>query len=143
MRKKAFDARSRDTVNITLILLTALWGASISVLAAGQAVKPLPTIEVTAGNDVANLRELDDVLSAFSQEVTACAKAGRTPEVCRCSYPKDLARLKTAYAKLIQLHPEWKDQLLSYHYVNKEGRNISGTLVLQNLARQIEMLKCK
>jgi hypothetical protein len=29
--------------------------------------------------------------------------------------------LKTRYAKLIQLHPEWKDQLLSYHYVNRKG----------------------
>jgi hypothetical protein len=126
-----------------MILLTMLWSGSIPVLAAGQAVKPLPSIEVTAGNDVANVRELDDALSTLSQKVTACAKAGRTPEVCQCSYPEDLARLKTSYAKLIQLHPEWKGQLLSYHYVNKEGRNVSGTLVLQNLARQLEMLKCK
>jgi hypothetical protein len=129
--------------NITIILLAVFWSSSISVLAAGQAVKPLPSIEVTAANDVANVRELDDALSTFSQKVTACANAGRTLEVCQCSYPENLVRLKTSYSKLIQLHPEWKDQLLSYHYVNKEGRNISGTLVLQNLARQLEMLKCK
>src|SRR5690348_8683815 len=126
--------RGRGMFNITISLLAVLWSSSISVLAAGQAVTPLPTIEVTAAKDVANVRELDDALSMFSQKVTACAKAGRTPEVCQCSYPENLVRLKTSYAKLIQLHPEWKDQLLSYHYVNKEGRNISGTLVLQNLA---------
>jgi hypothetical protein len=129
--------------NSTLILLAVLWSGSISVLAAGQAVKPLPNIEVTAANDVANVRALDDALLTLSQKVTACAKAGRTPAVCQCSYPENVARLKTRYAKLIQQHPEWKDQLLSYHYVNKEGRNISGTLVLQNLARQLKMLKCK
>jgi hypothetical protein len=38
--------------------------------------------------------------------------------------------------------PEWKDQLLSYRSINKEGRNISGTLVLQNLRRQLETLRC-
>jgi len=130
-------------LNITKILLAVLWGGSISVLAAGQTIKSLSTIEVTAPNDVANVRELDDALSTFSQKVTECAKAGRTREACQCAYPENLARLKTSYAKLIQQHPEWKDQLVSYRYVNKEGRNISGTLVLQNLARQIEMLKCK
>ena len=135
--------RSRVMFNITMILLPVLLSGSISLLAAGQAVKPLPSIEVTAADDVAKLRELDDALSMFSEKVTACAKAGRTLEACQCSYPENLAKLKTSYAKLIQQHPEWKDQLLSYHYVNKEGRNISGTLVLQNLARQLEVLKCK
>jgi hypothetical protein len=129
--------------NIITVLLAVLWSGSISVLTAGQAVKPLPHIEVTAANDVANLRELNDALSTLSEKVTACVKAGRTPEVCQCSYPENLASLRTRYAKLIQQHPEWKDQLLSYQYVNKEGRNISGTLVLQNLARQLEVLKCK
>ena len=128
---------------ITKILLAVLWSGSILTLAGGQAIKPLPSIEVTAPNDVANVRELNDALSALSQKVTECVKAGRTQESCQCAYPENLARLKTDYAKLIQQHPEWKDQLVSYHYVNKEGRNIGGTLVLQNLARQIEMLKCK
>jgi hypothetical protein len=27
--------------------------------------------------------------------------------------------------------------------LNKEGRNISGTLVLENLRRQLEVLKCE
>ena len=129
--------------NMTKILLAALWGGSILVVAAGQTIKPLPSIEVTAPNDVANVRDLNDALSTFSQKVTECAKAGRTREACQCAYPENLARLKTSYAKLIQQHPGWKDQLVSYHYFNNEGRNISGTLVLQNLARQIEMPKCK
>ena len=128
---------------ITKILLAVLCSASISLLAEGQAIKPLPSIEVTSPNDIANVRELNDALSALREKVTGCVKAGRTQESCQCAYPENLAKLKTDYAKLIQQHPEWKDQLVSYHYVNKEGRNIGGTLVLQNLARQIEMLKCK
>ena len=51
--------------------------------------------------------------------------------------------MRKGYAMLIQQHPDWKDQLVSYQYVNKEGKNISGTLVLQNLRRQLEALKCE
>ena len=47
-----------------------------------------------------------------------------------------------SYDSLIKQHPAWKDQLLSYQTVDKQGRNISGTLVLQNLRRQLEALKC-
>jgi len=129
--------------NIKRIFLVVLGSASLYALAAGQAIKPLPTIEVTAPNDVAGVRDLNDALEAFGQKVSECAKAGRTGEACQCAYPENLAALKTGYAKLIQQHPEWKDQLVSYHYINKEGRNVSGTLVLQNLARQLEVLKCK
>lgn len=139
MGRRRLDVEACSTV----ILLAVLWSGSISVLAAGQAVKPLPSIEVTAANDVANLRDLNEALSAFSEKVTACAKAGRKPEDCQCSYPENLATLKTRYAKLIQQHPEWRDQLLSYRYINKEGRNINGMLVPQNLARELEMVKCK
>src|SRR5690348_11508154 len=131
MSKWPSRLRGRGVFNIVImILLALLWSGSTSVPTAGQAVKPLPHIEVTAANDVANLRELNDALSTLSQKVTACVKAGRTPEVCQCSYPENLATLKTSYAKLIQQHPEWKGQLLSYQYVSKEGRNISGSLVL-------------
>ena len=129
--------------NIITILLVVLWSGSSFVPAAAQAVKPLPTIEVTDAHDVASVRELNDALSSFSQKVTMCVKAEKTPEVCQCSYPENLAKLKASYAKLMQQHPDWKDQLLSYRQLDKEGRNISGTLVLQNLARQLEMLKCK
>jgi hypothetical protein len=53
-----------------------------------------------------------------------------------------LMRLRNGYATLMKRHPGWKDQLVSYQYVNQEGRNISGTLILSNLRRQLEMLKC-
>jgi len=32
--------------------------------------------------------------------------------------------------------------LLSYQYIDKQGRNISGTLVLQTLRRQLDALTC-
>ena len=48
----------------------------------------------------------------------------------------------TKYDGLISRRPEWKDQLLSYQYTDKQGRNISGTLVLQNLRRQLDALTC-
>jgi hypothetical protein len=112
------------------------------LLAVLQVPKPLPTIELTAPKDVASVEALQNTLDALGQKVAACVSAGRKAETCRCSYPQDLATLRTRYAALVKEHPAWKDQLLSYQYVNKEGRSISGTLVLQNLRRQLETLKC-
>jgi hypothetical protein len=108
-----------------------------------QEIKPLPSIAVTAPNDVAMVEGINDTLAALSEKVTACVKGGRKLEACQCAYPQDLGRLRKGYQTLIEQHPEWKDQLSSYHYVNKEGRNISGTLVLQNLRRQLDVLKCE
>jgi hypothetical protein len=120
-----------------------MWPPAALIVAAlsGQAVKPLPTIEVT-GKDVTVVQGVNDTLGTLSEKVTACVSAGRKAEECRCSFPQDLTRLRRSYDTMIQTHPDWKDQLLSYQYVNKEGRNISGTLVLQNLRRQLEALKC-
>ncbi len=115
---------------------------SIMGFACDQPSAPLPSIEVTAPKDLMNVLALNKALSALSQNVTECVHAGRKPEVCQCSYPADLIRLKKNYDIVIKQHPDWKDQILSYRYLNKEGRNISGTLVLQNLRRQLEVLKC-
>jgi hypothetical protein len=128
---------------ITVIVLAVLCRGSISGAAAEQTAKPLPSIQVTAPQDVANVEALHDALTTLSEKVTACVKAGRKAEICQCSYPQDLAKLRKGYADLIQQHPGWKDQLLSYHRLSNEGRNISGTLVLENLRRQLEVLKCE
>ncbi len=40
-------------------------------------------------------------------------------------------------------HPDRNDQLVSYHRLNNEGRNISGTLVMEKLRRQLEGLNCE
>ena len=119
-----------------------LWLAFALAAQQAQAIKPLPTIEVT-GRDVTVVQGVNDTLGALSEKVTTCASAGRKAEECRCSFPQDLTRLRRSYDTLIQTHPDWKDQLLSYQYVNKEGRNISGTLVLANLRRQLDVLKCE
>jgi len=111
-------------------------------LALAQPATPLPTIEVREHKDVAAVDGVNDAMTALSQKVTACVAGGRPAETCRCSYPQELASLRTKYDGLMKQRPEWKDQLLSYRYINKEGRNISGTLVLENLRRQLEMLRC-
>ena len=103
---------------------------------------PLPTVEVKAPNDVAVVEAVNDAMGALSQKVTACVAAGGPVERCRCSYPRELATLRTKYDGLISRRPEWKDQLLSYQYTDKQGRNISGTLVLPNLRRQLDALTC-
>ena len=112
------------------------------VVALLQAPVPLPTIEVKAPVDIAAVDAVNDSMAALSGKVTACVSGGRPPETCRCNYPQELTSLRTKYDDLMKQHPEWKDQLLSYRYINKEGRNISGTLVLQNLRRQLETLRC-
>ena len=103
---------------------------------------PLPTVEVKAPKDVAVVEAVNDAMGALSQKVTACVTAGAPVERCRCNYPRELAALRAKYDDLITRRPEWKDQLLSYQYVDKQGRNISGTLVVQNLRRQLDVLTC-
>ena len=114
----------------------------VILLAVMQTPAPLPTIEVKASADVAAVTALNDTLSALSQKVTACVSAGQLAEKCRCNYPNELGSLRSKYDELVKQHPTWKDQLVSYQYINKEGRNISGTLVMQNLRRQLDALKC-
>lgn len=123
-------------------MLSILLPIALAVVMAAQPIKPLPAIEVTSSNDVTSVEALSAALDALSEKVTACVDGGGKAETCRCSYPRELGVLRKRYQSLIQQHADWKDQILSYQYVNKEGRNVSGTLVLQNLRRQLETLKC-
>ena len=130
---------SRTTIAfVTLLCLTAL-----SVFAAAQTIKPAPAIDVTASNDAAAVRGVSDALGTLSEKVTACVNAGKKAETCRCSYPQELGALRKSYAALVRQHPEWKDQLLTYRRLDKEGRNISGALNMEGLRRQLEVLKCE
>lgn len=115
----------------------------LAALILQETPKPLPTIEVTDPKDRASVRAVNDSLERLSEKVTACVTAGGKIETCRCSDPADLARLRKGYDALIEEHPSWKDQLLSYQTVDKQGRNVSGTLVMQNLGRQLDTLKCE
>lgn len=108
-----------------------------------QSITPLPTIEVKGASEKALVAAVNDAMSALSQKVTACVTSGGKTETCQCSDPTDLAALRKRYAALIEQRPEWKEQLLSYQYVNKDGRNVSGTLVMSNLRRQLDALKCE
>jgi len=108
-----------------------------------EAPKPLPTIDVTNPKELASVRAVNDSMQRLSEKVTACVTAGGKVETCRCSDPADLASVRKGYDTLVTEHPSWKDQLLSYRTVDRNGRNISGTLVMQNLRRQLEALKCE
>jgi hypothetical protein len=125
---------------ISLVLLAGLRVSSPAALRE-QAVNAVPTIEVSAPRDVADVQGLNDTMSKLSEKVTTCVNAGGKVETCRCSDPRDLKQLRKDYDGLMKQHPAWKDMSLSYRYTNKEGRSVSGTLVLQNLRRQLE-LKC-
>ncbi len=124
-------------------MFAMLCHTSLSAVAAAEAVKPLPSIHVTALKDAAAVEALNDALASFSEKVTACVNAGQKPETCRCSSPRELTNLRKSYTNLIRQHADWKDQLLSYRRLAKDGRKISGTLVLENLRRQLEVLKCE
>jgi hypothetical protein len=123
--------------------LTLSWFAYASLaLGAAQDIRPLPTLQISAPNDVASIQTLTAALDTLSEKVTACVKGGDSAEMCQCRYPQDLLLLRKRYEGIIAKHPDWRDQLLSYQYVNKEGRNISGTLAMSNLRRQLDVLKC-
>jgi len=115
----------------------------LAALILQDAPKPLPTIDVSDPKDRASVRAVSDSLGRLSEKVTACVNAGGKVESCRCSDQADLESLRKGYDALIKEHPSWKDQLLSYQTVDKAGRNVSGTLGMQNLRRQLETLKCE
>jgi hypothetical protein len=131
------------TLFLATLALSAQQKEGIKEGVSPDGIKPLPSIKVTAPTDVKDVAALNDTLEALSKKVTACVGGGGKPESCRCSYPQELTALRKGYDSLLKQHPAWKDQLLSYQYVNPEGRNISGTLVMQNLRRQLEALKCE
>ena len=114
----------------------------IILLAVMQTPTPLPTIEVKAPADIAAVKAVTDALGTLSQKVTACVGAGQPVEKCRCSYPKELTSLRSKHEDLIKQHPVLTDQLVSFQFVNNEGRNISDTLDLRTLRRQLATLKC-
>ena len=128
--------------NVSMQIQAMLLSTTLAILQQ-PAVKPLPAIQVTAPADVTAVEGLHDAVGSLAEKVTACLGAKRAGENCGCSYPQDLARIRKGYETLIQQHPDWKDQLLSYRSVTREGRPVSATLVLQNLRRQLEALKCE
>ena len=128
--------------NVSMHIQAILLSTTLAILQQ-PAVKPLPAIQVTAPADVTAVEGLHDAVGTLAEKVTACLGAKRAGENCGCSYPQDLARIRKGYETLIQQHPDWKDQLLSYRSVTREGRPVSATLVLQNLRRQLEALKCE
>jgi hypothetical protein len=115
---------------------------SLVFVLVGTLQTPLPTVEVKTPKDVAVVEAVNNAMAALSEKVTRCVTAGTPAERCRCSYPRELATLRTKYDGLITRRPKWKDQLLSYQYIDKQGRNIAGTLVLQSLRRQLDVLTC-
>jgi len=135
--------RGPSADKIGMPIQAMLWLAIALAGQEGQAIKPLPAIEVTAPADVTAVEGLHDAVGTLAEKVTACLTAKRPGVNCGCNYPQDLAIIRKGYETLIQQHPGWKDQLLSYRSVTKEGRPVSATLVLQNLRRQLDALKCE
>jgi hypothetical protein len=132
---------SREFI-VPAALIVALCAHSQVGPSASQDAKRSPTIDVQAPKDLASVRALNDALSALSQKVTACVTAGGTAESCSCGYPTELAHLRTRFTALLNEHPAWKDQALTYQYA-AQGRTISGMLDLDNLRRQLETKSCR
>jgi hypothetical protein len=125
-----------------LALAVCTAGASRAA-AAAQTPEPVPMIKVTAPAEVASVQTVNEALSALTRKVTACVDSGRKLETCQCSAPQELANLRSRYDGLLKQRPAWKDQVVSYQYVDKDGRNISSVLALSVLRRQLELLRCE
>ena len=55
----------------------------------------------------------------------------------------ELSNLRSRYDSVTKEHPAWKDQNLSYQYLDKDKRNMSGVLAMSTLRRQLDMLRCQ
>jgi hypothetical protein len=126
-------------------VLTMAVAATVASGAAApaQTPEPVPMIQVTTPADVASVQSVNDAVSALSRKVTACVDGGRKLEICQCSAPQELASLRNRYDSLIKQRPAWKDQVMSYQYLDKDGRNISAVLALSTLRRQLDVLRCE
>lgn len=130
-------------MNILLVVTLMAAMHMDSPIALAQQPAPSSTrIKIDDPKDVADVRALNELVTTLSRRVTACVDAGRQLATCRCSYPHDVASLRSGYDTFIKGHPRWKDQMLSYEYLDR-GRTISGVLSLQTLRRQLESLKCE
>jgi hypothetical protein len=107
-----------------------------------QAAQPAP-IKVSNAQDVVDVRTLNGFVTAFSKSVTACVDAGSPIETCRCRYPQEALNLRKGYNDFVKRHPDWKDQMLSYEYVDDGGRTMSGVISIPTLRRQLDGLKCE
>lgn len=129
-------------VLVPAVLLCVSAAASASA-ADPQAPQPLPSIQLTAPADIASVQALSESLSALSRKVTACVGSGGTLETCQCSAPQELSNLRRRYESVLKEHPAWKDQNLSYQYLDKDKRNMSGVLAMSTLRRQLDVLRCE
>ena len=114
----------------------------IALILWAQTAQPAP-IKVSGARDVVEIRTLNGFVTAFSKSVTACVDAGSPIETCRCRYPQDALNLRNGYNDFVKRHPDWKDRMLSYEYVDEGGRTLSGVISIPTLRRQLDGLKCK
>jgi len=128
---------------LVLAVLLSVPAATTAAAADPQAPQPLPSIQLTAAADVASAQTLLDSLHALSVKVTACVDGGGKRETCQCSAPQELANLRSRYNSVLREHPAWKDQNLSYQYLDKDKRNMSGVVAMITLRRQLDMLRCQ
>ena len=105
-----------------------------------QTAQP-PPIKVSNVQDVADVQALNGLVTAFSKGVTACVDAGSPIATCRCRYPQEALNLRKGYNDFVKRHPDWKDRMLSYEYVDNGGRTMSGVISIPTLRRQLDGLK--
>jgi len=117
---------------------------ALLAVAVMQAAAPPPRmIEAKSPADIAAVSLINDSMAALGRKVAACVAGGQPVGKCQCNSPAELGRLRLAYENLVRQRPEWKDQVLGYQYHDKTGKNISGAVVMQNMRRQLEALKCQ
>jgi len=132
---------SRSALALAVLLYAS--AATNAAAADPQAPQPLPSIQLTAPADVAAVQTLLDSLHALSVKVTACVDAGGKLETCQCRAKLELSNLRSRYDGVVKAHPAWKEQNLSYQYLDKDQRNMSGVLAMSTLRRQLDMLRCE
>jgi hypothetical protein len=114
----------------------------IAFIVWAQAAQPTP-IKVSNPQDVIEVRTLNGFVTAFSKSVTACVDVGNPIETCRCRSRREAINLRKGYNDFVKRHPDWKDRMLSYEYVDDGGRTMSGVISIPTLRRQLDGLKCE
>ena len=97
-------------------------------------------IQLSKPSDIKDANQVEHAIDRISKKVMSCVQNKLAePANCHCLYPEESNNLKHVYDKVLSIHPDWKDKVVSYSdSQHSYGHNIS----FSGLGTQLKQ-KCK
>ena len=84
-------------------------------------------MKLSKSSDISDANQVEQAIDRISKKVMSCVQNKLAePANCHCLYPEESNNLKHVYDKVLSIHPDWKDKVVSYSdSQNTYGHNIS------------------